>query len=584
VADTKQDVLDMLHELSELTILEEGDPNSFRVRAYESAAQSITAQASDLGKLTVQELQKIEGVGKSTAEKIRELIETGKVAKLEGLRQKHPPAVVALLRIQGLGPKAVKRLRAELGVGSIDDLRRVLAEHKLRDLKGFGQKSEENLTRALDRLEQQGSIGRTPISVALPLARRIVARLAELPGVTHASTCGSLRRFSETIGDVDILVAAGDPEPVMDAVVALPAVDSVLGRGPSKTSILTRRGTQVDVRVVAPAQLGAALLYFTGSKGHNIKLRQRALAREWTLNEYALSEIEGGKVIARETEEEIYRALGLAFIPPVLREDAGEIEAAGTGTLPRPIGALCGDFHLHTTTSGDGRSSLEEMVAAAVARGYRVLAVTDHAEGTLSGVGRDAFLEQRARLRALQAQLGDKLRLLHGVELNIGPAGELDYDLEFRRSFDWCVASVHDRFDLDRAAQTRRIVTAMQDPAVRMIGHPSARMIGGRPPIDLDYDQVFAAAEATGTALEVNGGLPRLDLSVEALRRAAGRNLTFLLTSDAHHAGELERVDYATLNAERAWLDRERVANAWGADRLLSWLDRKVPGAASATS
>jgi DNA polymerase (family X) len=579
VADSKQDVLDMLHELAELTILEEGDPQSFRVRAYESAAQSITAQASDLGKLTVQELQKIEGVGKSTADKIRELIETGKVAKLEGLRAKHPPAVVALLRIQGLGPKALKRLRAELGVASMADLQRVLAEHKLRDLKGFGEKSEEKLTKAIARLEQQGSIGRTPISVALPLARRIVARLADLPGVTHASTCGSLRRFSETIGDVDILVSASDPEPVMDAVVALPAVDTVLGRGAAKTSIVTRRGTQVDVRVVAPAQLGAALLYFTGSKGHNIKLRQRALAREWTLNEYALSEIEGGKIVASETEEDIYRALGLAYIPPVLREDAGEIEAAETGTLPRPIGPLCGDFHLHTTVSGDGRSSLEEMVAAAIARGYRVLAVTDHAEGTLSGVDRDAFLAQRARVRAMQAEVGDKLKLLHGVELNIGPAGELDYDLEFRRAFDWCLASVHDHFDLDRAAQTRRIVTAMQDPAVRMIGHPSARMIGGRPPIDLDYDQVFAAAEATGTALEVNGGLPRLDLSVETLRRARGRNLTFLLTSDAHEAGELERVNYATLNAERAWLDRERVANAWDPERLIAWLGRKVAGA-----
>ena len=578
MADTKQDVLDMLHELSELTVLEEGDPNSFRVRAYESAAQSITAQASDLGKLTVKELQKIEGVGKSTADKIRELIETGKVAKLEALRQKHPPAVVALLRIQGLGPKALKRLRAELGVGSIDDLRRVLAEHKLRDLKGFGQKSEDNLTKALSRLEQQGSIGRTPISVALPLAHRIVARLAEVPGVTHASTCGSLRRFSETIGDVDILVSASDPERVMDAVVSLSAVDSILGRGPSKTSILTRRGTQVDVRVVAPAQIGAALLYFTGSKGHNIKLRQRALERDWTLNEYALSEIEGGKVIASETEEEIYRALGLAFIPPVLREDAGEIEAAATGTLPRPIGGVCGDFHLHTTVSGDGRSTLEEMAAAAIARGYRVLAVTDHAEGTLSGVGRDAFLEQRTRIRALQAELGDKLKLLHGVELNIGPEGQLDYDLEFRQSFDWCLASVHDRFELDRAAQTRRIVTAMQDPAVRMIGHPSARMIGGRPPIDLDYDQVFAAAEATGTALEVNGGLPRLDLSVEALRQARGRNVTFLLDSDAHDAVELARVSYATLNAERAWLDRDRVANAWAPERLLAWLGRKAPG------
>jgi DNA polymerase (family 10) len=584
MADSKQDVMDMLNELSELTKLDEGDPQSFRVRAYESAAQSIAAQASDLGTLTVKQLQGIEGIGKSTAEKIRELLETGKVAKLEALRQKHPPAVVALLRIQGLGPKALSRLRAELGVQSIDDLRRALAEHQLRDLKGFGAKSEENLARSLARLEEQGSVGRTPISVALPLATRIVAHLAEVPGVVHASTCGSLRRFSETIGDVDIMVAASDPEAVMEAVVSLPAVDAVLGRGVSKTSVVTRRGTQIDVRVVEPVQLGAALMYFTGSKGHNIKLRQRALGRGWTLNEYALSQLEGGAVVARETEEDIYRALGLPFIPPVLREDGGEIEAAENGALPRPIGQVWGDFHVHTSVSGDGKSSLEEVVAAALARGYRVLALTDHAEGTLSGVPRQTFLEQRERVRAMQAQLGDKLRLLHGVELNIGPNGTLDYDSEFRRSFDWCLASVHDHFDLDREAQTRRIVTAMQDPSVRMIGHPSARMIGGRPPIELDLDVLFTAAEATGTALEVNGGLPRLDLSVEALRRSRGRDLTFLLTSDAHDATELERVRYAALNAERAWLDPARVANAWEPERLLAWLEKKVPGAAAAPS
>jgi DNA polymerase (family 10) len=582
MADSKQDVIDMLNELAELTKLDEGDPQSFRVRAYESAAQSVAAQASDLGTLTVKQLQGLEGIGKSTAEKIRELLETGKVTKLEGLRQKHPPAVVALLRIQGLGPKALGRLRAELGVQSIDDLRRVLGEHKLRDLKGFGIKSEEKLMRALARLEEQGTVGRTPISVALPLATRIVAQLAEVPGVVHASTCGSLRRFSETIGDVDIMVAASNPEPVMEALVSMPAVDAVLVRGASKTSVVTRRGTQIDVRVVEPVQLGAALMYFTGSKGHNIKLRQRALARGWTLNEYALSQLDGGAILARETEEDIYRALGLPFIPPVLREDGGEIEAAETGTLPRPIGQLWGDFHVHTSVSGDGKSSLEEVVAAAIARGYRVLALTDHAEGTLSGVPREAFIEQRERVRAMQQQLGEKLRLLHGVELNIGPNGTLDYDAEFRRQFDWCLASVHDHFELDREAQTRRIVTAMQDPSVRMIGHPSARMIGGRPPIELDLDAVFTAAVATGTALEVNGGLPRLDLSVEALRRARGRELTFLLTSDAHEAAELERVRYATLNAERAWLDPARVANAWEPERLLAWLEKKVPAQATA--
>lgn len=572
MADTKQDVLDMLQELAELTLVEEGEPQSFRVRAYESAAQAIGAQATDLGKLTVAELQRIDGIGKSTAEKIRELLETGKVAKLEGLRQKHPRSVVELLRIQGLGPKALKRLRAELGVQSIEDLRGVIADHRLSALKGFGAKSEDNLARALARLEEQGPLKRTPISVALPLATRIVARLAEIPGVMHASTCGSLRRFSETIGDVDIVVAASDAESVMAVVVTLPAVDRVLARGASKTSVVTRRGTQIDVRVVAPAQLGAALLYFTGSKGHNIKLRQRALARGWTLNEYALAELEGGKVIASETEEAIFHALGLPFIPPVLREDVGEIEAAEAGKLPRPMPAIGGDFHVHTTVSGDGRSPLEEMVAAARARGYRALAITDHAEGTLSGVGRDVLLEQRSRLRALQAELGDSFKLLHGVELNIGPSGELDYDLEFRRSFDWCLASVHDHFDLDRAAQTRRIVTAMQDPTVRMIGHPSARMIGGRPPIELDYDALFAAAEATGTALEINGGLPRLDLSVEALRRGRDRQkVTFVLTSDAHQAAELERVRYAALNAERAWVEPNRVMNTWEGDRLIAW-------------
>ncbi|HZS38893.1 MAG TPA: DNA polymerase/3'-5' exonuclease PolX [Polyangia bacterium] len=579
MADTKQDVLDMLRELAELTMLDEQDPQSFRVRAYESAAHAIEAQATDLGRLTAAELQKIDGVGKSTAAKIRELLDGGRVERLEELRRKHPAGVVALLRIQGLGPKAVGRLRGELGVESVDDLRKALAEHRVRALKGFGARSEEKLAHALARLDEEGAIARTPISVALPLAERIVARLREVPGVVHASYCGSLRRFCETIGDVDIVVAADDAAPVSRALLAMSLVDRVLAGGDAKTSVVTRRGTQIDLRVVAPKQLGAAQLYFTGSKGHNIKLRQRALARKWTLNEYALSELDGGKVIASETEEDIYRALGLPWIAPVLREDAGELEAAERGALPRPIGGVIGDFHVHTSLSGDGRSTLEEVVTAAIQRGYRVLVITDHAEGTLSGVARTPLLAQRAQIRALRTQLGDALTLLHGVELNIGPNGELDYDLEFRRAFDWCLASVHDHFQLDRAAQTRRVVAAMQDPTVRMIGHLSARMIGARPPIELDLDEILAAAEATGTALEINGGLPRLDLSVEALRRARARDVTFVLTSDAHHAGELERVRYAALNAERAWLEPERIANAWAPERLVAWTAAKQPRA-----
>jgi DNA polymerase (family 10) len=439
-------------------------------------------------------------------------------------------------------------------------------------------KSEEKLASAIARLDEQGDVSRTPISVALPLAERILARLREVPGVTHASYCGSLRRFSETVGDIDIIVAAKPASPVMDALVSMPVVDRVLGKGETKTSVVTRRGTQIDLRVVEARQLGAAQLYFTGSKGHNIKLRQRALARGWTLNEYALAELEGGKVVASETEAQIYEALGLPFIPPVLREDAGEIEAAERGELPTPLGAVLGDFHVHTDLSGDGQSPLPDVVRAAMARGYCALAITDHAEGTLSGVGREALLEQRAKIAALQREVGDGITLLHGVELNIGPAGELDYDAELRRGFDFCIASVHDHFDLDRAAQTRRVVAAMHDPSVRMIGHLSARMIGGRPPIELDLEAIFAAAEATGTALEINGGLPRLDLSVDALRRARSRAVTLVLTSDAHHESELDRVRFAALNAERAWVDSRQVANAATPEGLRAWARQKVAG------
>ena len=572
MADTKQDVLDMLRELAELTLLEEQNPQSFRVRAYESAAQAITAQATDLGKLTIKELQRIEGIGKSTAEKIRELLETGNVARLEALRQKHPRSVVALLHIQGLGPKAVSRLRAELGVQSIEDLRRALEQHRLRDLRGFGVKSEEKLRQALERLDAQGALERTPISIALPHAERIVAHLREVPGVSEVICCGSLRRFAETIGDIDIVVTAAAAEPVMEALVSLVLVERVLGRGERKTSVVTRRGMQVDLRVVEPQQLGAALLYFTGSKGHNIKLRQRALARGLTLNEYGLIEVETGKVVASATESDIYAALGLGWIPPVLREDAGEIESAEGGRLSRPIEVICGDFHVHTTVSGDGRSSLEEMVRGARERGYHTLAITDHAEGTLSGVSREALLQQRDEIRALAGELGGSLRLLHGVELNIGPEGELDYDPEFRARFDFCLASVHSHFELDRVAQTRRVTRAMQDPSVRMIGHLSARMIGHRPGIDLDLDAVFDAAERTGTALEINGALPRLDLSVEALRRARSRDVPLVLTSDAHHERELTRIRFAALNAERAAIPPERVVNTWDAAQLGSWL------------
>ena len=574
MADTKHDILEMLEELSTLTTLDEGDVQSFKVRAYESASRGIESYVGDVDKLTVTELQKLDGIGKSTAGKIRELLDTGKVSKLVELREKFPASVVGLMKIPGIGPKAVLKLRAELGINSVDDLRKAIADQKLRSIKGFGAKTEEKLQQTLTRMDANGA-DRTPISVALPLAERMVATLSAMPGVTFAGFCGSLRRFSETIGDIDLLVVAADSKPIMDAVVAMTFVDQIIVKGDTKTSVITRRGIQIDVRVVKAEQLGAALLYFTGSKAHNIKLRMRAIARGWTLNEYALAEAVGGKVIASETEEAIYEALGLPFIPPVLREDGGEIELAEKGSLPPAFGALLGDFHVHTNVSGDGRSPIEDVIAAARARGYRVLAITDHAEGTVSGVGREALIEQREKIRALQAQLTD-LTILHGAELNIGSDGQLDYDAEFRAQFDFCLASVHDHFDLSREQQTRRVVNAMRDPSVKMIGHLSARMIGGRPGIELDIDAIFDAAEETGTALEINGGLPRLDVSVDVLRRARDRKVNFVFTSDAHHSTELERVRFATLNAQRAMLPPNRVINTWDKSRLLNWARNKA--------
>ncbi len=571
MADRKAEIVDVLREMAELTTLDEGSPQAFRVRAYENALRAVEAFSGDIAPLGLAELQKIDGIGKSTAQKIREYLDSGKIDKLEKLRAAYPPGVVALSQIPGLGPKAVAKLRKELGIESIAALRDAIAAQKIRGLAGFGAKTEEKIAKALDRLGLDGKAQRTAIAKAMPIAERLCRELEAMPEVVRAHYCGSLRRFRETIGDLDIVVASESAEPIMEWFAAMPMVDEVIVRGDKKTSVRTRKGLQIDLRVVLPRQLGAAMLYFTGSKAHNIKLRQRAMDRGWLLNEYALERADDGKVIASETEEAIYQALGLPWIPEVLREDNGEIEAAEAGALPQAIAALHGDLHVHTDLSGDGRSDLEAMIEAARARGYSFIAITEHAEALpLQGVGREALVAQRERIAALQQKYPD-IALLHGVELNIGPEGELDYDQDFRRQFDWCLASVHTHFDLDRAAQTRRIERAMQDPTVNMIGHLSARTIGKRPGIDLDIDAVLAGAEATGTALEINSGLPRLDVSVEVLRAARDRAVVFVMTSDAHHVDELDRMQFGIKHAHRAWLPPERVANTWPRERFLSW-------------
>jgi DNA polymerase (family 10) len=568
-----REVARVLSELALLTELDEGSPQAFRVRAYDNAARAVDGLATDVAAMSERELVATKGIGKSTAQKIAEYLETGQIGKLERLRERFPPEYVELTRIPGLGPKRVAMLHEELGIGSVADLRAAIDQQALRHLAGFGPKSEEKLIQAIERLGLSGKERRTPIELALPVAREVVAALATVEGVEAVEYAGSLRRFRETIGDVDILVAAADQAPVMAGFLELPIVDQVLGKGDTKSSVVTHGGMQIDLRVVEPDQYGAALLYFTGSKAHNIRLRQLALDRQLTLNEYALSELETEKVVVSDTERAIYDALGLAFIEPPLREDTGEIEAARDGTLPNLVRLqdIQGDLHVHTNLSGDGHETLEDMLDAVVARGMAYVAITDHGEDLLiNGASREQMLAQRERI----AELADRyppLRILHGCELNIGRTGELDYDQDFLMGFDWCVASVHSLFDLDRQEQTKRIITALRNPAVNAIGHLTGRQIGSRPGIELDVDAVIEAAVETGTALEVNCHLRRLDVAPAVARRADAAGAYLVISTDAHRIVELDQMQWGVLNAQRGWVDKSRVVNTWPADRFLEW-------------
>lgn len=567
----------LFRELAQLSALDEGSPSSFRARAYETAVEAISSYQGDLQALSERELTGLDGIGPSTAKKIREFFQTGSIAKLERLRREYPPDFLALARLPGLGPKTLRRLRSELGVQDLAGLRAALEARRVRELHGLGARLEEKLLQALGRQEAGERDERRPIAEAMPIAQELVAALAALPEVERVQCCGSLRRLRETVADVDLVVASPEPSAVREAFLKLPSLREVLASGDTRSSVLTATGLQVDLRVVAPAQFGAACQYFTGSKAHNIKLRQRALARGWLLNEYGLSEAATGVLLASESEEAIYRALGLPLIPPPLREDRGEIEQAEAGGLPPAVGLqdVRGDLHVHTALSGDGKSALAEVVDAAAGRGYEYLAITDHAEGlAMSGVSREQLLAQRAQIDALRGR-HPGLTLLQGSELNIDRDGRVDYDPAFRRGLDWCVAGVHSHFGLDRGLQTRRILAAMEDPTVHAIAHLSGRRIGSRAGIDLDVDAVLRKAVETGTAIEINAALPRLDASSEVLFRARGMDLTFVISTDTHHVRELSRMEWGVLQATRGWVEPSRIANLWPRDRFLGWLRQR---------
>lgn len=579
MARTNDDVARLLAELATLTEVDEGSPNAFRVRAYQNAERAVRSLSEDVAGLSASDLAKVKGIGSSIAGRIRQYVETGSIDKLDELRVKHPPEKLKLMRVPGLGAKTVQLLEDELGIRDVDALAAALDDGRVAGLPGMGAKTVENLQQGISKLGLSSKDERVPIATALPLAERIVAALESLDVAERVAYAGSLRRFREDIGDLDILVASSDPAAVREAFLAIDEVDRTIGSGETKTSIVTRDGVQIDLRVVPPVSFGAALLYFTGSKAHNIRLRQRALERGWTLNEYALAVQqatgEDTEVVAQRSEADIYAALDLPFVPSELREDDGEIERAlevGFGDLPT-VGDLRGDLHDHTDLSGDGRDSLEELVAAAVDAGLEYLAITDHAENlTMNGVSRAQMLEQRRALRALEQQRGD-IRLLHGAELNIDAEGGLDYDDAFLADFDWLVASVHSHFGRDVEEQTSRVIAAMRHPSVTAIGHLTGRKLGQRPGIELDIDRVLDVAVETGTAIEINAALPRLDASVPVIREGARRGVHFVISTDAHGVEDLGRRRFGIAQARRAGLSRAAIANCWDTARFTAWVD-----------
>ncbi|MDB9845712.1 helix-hairpin-helix domain-containing protein, partial [Acidimicrobiales bacterium] len=516
---SSRDVIAMLSELISLTTLDEESAQSFKVRAYDNARLAVESYTGNITELSEKEMVELKGLGKATAAKIRELVDNGKVTKLEELRAEYPPAFAEMARIPGVGPKTLKAMRRELNINTVEQLKAALDAQQIRTLPRMGAKSEEKIAKALDRIGMSGKDRRTPIADAMPLAERLVEAFLELPTVTDAVFCGSLRRMSETIGDIDITVASTDPVSVMEAVRERNEVVEIVVSGDTKTSFLTSTGLQVDVRAVLPEHFGAATLYFTGSKQHNIALRMRAIKKGWLLNEYGLlvkpdedaEDQTPTEVVAAETEESIYQALGLAFIPAPMRESTGEIEAAEAGDFSDLVrlSDIQGDLHYHTAQSGDGRSSVADMVQVAADAGHAYLAITDHGEDlAINGSNAEEMLAHRELIYTIQDDHPD-MKLLWGCELNIGAAGGLDYEDDFRAMFDYTVASVHSHYDQSTLKQTERLVAAIADPTVDSIGHLTGRKIGHRPGIELEMDIVLEALIHFDVALEINGSLNR---------------------------------------------------------------------------
>jgi DNA polymerase (family 10) len=556
-------------------MLEIKGENIHRVLSYRRAAETIADLPRDLNAIHEEgTLTDLPYIGETLAAKIEELLTTGELAFFNRLADEIPPGVVAMLQVPGLGPKRAARFWKELGITTIDGLKEAAQAGRLRQLSGMGAKSEANILEGIEALARRTD--RISIGSAYPTARRILGTLLELDGVLRGDVAGSLRRWRATIGDIDLLVASSQPEPIMQAFVDLPEVARVLVHGSTKTSVELYNGQQVDLRVLPPERYGTLLAYFTGSQAHNVKMRELALKQGLSLNENGFTPLDGGDEILCATEEEVYDVLGLPWIPPELREDRGEIEAAQAGELPDLITLedMRGDLQLHTTWS-DGRAGVLDMARAAMARGYSYMLVTDHSYGlgVVSGLAPEDIPRQREEIDRANAELGGAFTVLHGVEVEIKADGTLDYEDDVLARFDIVQASLHTSLRQPREQVTQRLLNAIHSPHVDIIGHPRGQMIPDREPADLDMDAVFEAAAGHDVALEINANPHRLDLDDVHARRAAELGIKLTISTDAHRPEDFELMQYGVATARRGWVSAAQVVNTWPLDKVMRWVE-----------
>ncbi len=569
------EIAKLFYEMADL--LEIKGENLFRVRAYQRAAQNLESHPEDIEAVAERgELEKIPGIGRDLAAKITAYLATGKIADLENMRKEVPRGLLALLDVRGLGPKTAKLLYERLGIASVEKLEQAARSGDILAVPGIREKTRENILKAIATWKAGQT--RMPLGKALALARSLLETLTAHGGVNQIEVAGSIRRMKETVGDIDVLVTSTDPPRVIRTFVGLPSAREVLAHGDTKASILHQEGIQVDLRVVEPEAFGAALQYFTGSKAHNVRVRELASRKGLKVSEYGVFDEKSGKRIAGATEEEVYRAVGLPWIPPELRENSGEIEAALNGTLPDSIGldAIRGDLHAHTNWS-DGHHPLEKLIEAAEARGYEYIIVSDHSKSSTvaGGLTPDELREQIRQIRELQKKR--RIRILAGSECDILADGRMDFPDDILKELDIVLAAVHSRFKQARAEMTARIVRALENPYVNILVHPTGRLIGERDPYDVDLEQVFAAAKKHGKAVEINSSWQRLDLKDVHARRAAELGVWIAINTDTHYLENLNNMALGIGTARRAWIGPARVVNTLPLKQLLAWAHKSRP-------